>query len=132
MSDNGDVPIYQQLGMYRKAVKHRWNVPDDVRVKVVEKLRQIVENADGTSKPKDIVSASKTLADIAHQQAATDIAVTNLEMRIEEHKTLRSFEGTLTSDFATGPKVLSYVDDTPMQSESDPIVDVEPIEEDSR
>lgn len=125
MSDETGLPISQQLGMYRQAVKNRWNVPDHVRELVVQKLQSIVENADGTSKPKDIVSASKTLADIAHQQATTDMAVTNLEMRIEEHKTLRSFEGSLTSDFATGPKVLSYVDDTPMQSESDPVIDVQ-------
>lgn len=130
MSDETGLPISQQLGMYRQAVKNRWNVPDHVRELVVLKLQSIVENADGTYKPKDIVSASKTLADIAHQQTSTDIAVTNLEMRIEEHKTLRTFETSLTADFSTGPKVLSYVDDTPMQSESDPVIDVQLLEPD--
>jgi hypothetical protein len=125
MSHNGDIPLNQQLAIYKNAVKHRWDVPAKVRAKVVEKLNEIVENVNGEYKPKDIVSASKTLADIVHQQASTDIAVTNLEMRIEEHRTLRTFESSLTSDFATGPKVLSYVDDTPQESEPDPVIDVE-------
>lgn len=120
---NQDVPVVQELSMYKQAIRNRWDVPDHVRQKVVQRLHEIVDNADGQSKPKDIVSASKTLADIANQQTNTDIAVTNLEMRIEEHKTLRTFEHTMTADFATGPKVaLSYVDDTPLESE---VIDVE-------
>lgn len=118
-----DIPVNQELTMYRNAVKSRWNVPDHVREKVVQRLHEIVDNADGLSKPKDIVSASKTLADIANQQNNTDIAVTTLEMRIEEHNTLRTFESSINADFATGPKVaLSYVDDTPLQSD---VIDVE-------
>jgi hypothetical protein len=124
-----DIPIVQELTMYRNAIKNRWDVPDEVRTKVVQRLHEIVENAEGLAKPKDIVSASKCLADIAHQQSSLDISVTTLEMRIEEHKTLRSFEHTLTSDFATGPKVaLSYVDDTPSESQSDVIDVVEEVE----
>ena len=121
--DNQDVPVVQELAMYKQAIKNRWEVPDHVRQKVVQRLHEIVDNADNTSKPKDIVSASKCLADIANQQVTHDIAVTNLEMRIEEHKTLRTFEHTMTADFATGPKVaLSCVDDTPLQSD---VIDVE-------
>lgn len=88
----------EELGMIRMAIKSKWEVPDEVRVKTVELLTQNISDEDLEMKYR--ISSADLLAKIVSQQATLDLAVENLNMKIEQHQILKQFSDSNETSFS--------------------------------
>jgi hypothetical protein len=92
------LPMVQELAMIRMAIKSKWEVPDDVRVQTVELLTQNINDEELDMKYR--ISSADLLAKIVSQQATLDLAVENLNMKMEQHQILKQFSDSNETSFS--------------------------------
>lgn len=123
------VPAREILSMLRKAIKEDWPVTHEQKIKSVETISRIVENADGNFSPKDVMTATRVQLEMSNSNIKNAIAVDYAELQREKFEVLSNLEKMTSYSMADGPQIGEIVSDAPMPSIE--YIDVTPQEGDN-
>jgi hypothetical protein len=107
------ISLSEEIAIYKRAIRARWEVSQEKRDKVIRRLEDIIE--DENARAQHRIQAANTLATIVAQQAQQDLAVMHLELKVMDHERLASYESLRTQSFAE-PIEVELVTDKPMES----------------
>lgn len=112
-SGSEGLPLSEEIAIYKRAMSGRWNVSQEKRDKVIQRLEEIID--DPTTRAQHRVSAANTLNAMIAQQANQDLAVMAMELKIRDSERLASYETLRNASFSE-PIDVELVSDKPMES----------------
>ncbi len=113
MSYKGDVPVRDQLGMFRKMTEQRWPVSPAGKEMAISTLMEFIQDENLPAKQR--MTAIDLYQKIAAQQFNQDVAAITVEMRYEDHQRLAAYEDNHNSDFSSIPEI-EVVSDAPVHA----------------
>ena len=86
--------------MYAKAIRQRWPVNDDMKLKILQTLSEVLD--DPSASPRERVSAAKALADVERQNQ------TDEHKLIDRQQSIRNDQlEAIASDLGIDPKLIA-------------------------
>jgi hypothetical protein len=108
------LPMKQELNMIKMAIKARWDVSQEVRERTIQLLTDNIN--DESLDMKYRLQSSDLLAKVAGQQASLDIAIENLNLKLEQHEVLKQFSDSTSAFNAIDLVEEDFVSDKPQES----------------